>query len=137
MALCFCVFQVSERPFLVNHIENPLTFPTDSSHVEAFSSHSVTYTSHTGLYSPNSPGMGIRELGGGQKDKDDILCVSFFFLYLLTGFKVFWQCRGAVSDSKIHYYMSMENIHAYFLTCITRTKLYIYGYSHKELYMLY
>ncbi|XP_045903376.1 centrosomal protein of 44 kDa isoform X2 [Micropterus dolomieu] len=67
---------VSERPFLVNHIENPLTFPTDSSHVEAFSSHSVTYTSHTGLNPPHSPGMGIRELGGGQKDKDDILCSS-------------------------------------------------------------
>ncbi|XP_051242399.1 centrosomal protein of 44 kDa isoform X2 [Dicentrarchus labrax] len=50
---------VSNRPIVVNHIENPSTFPTNTLHVEAFSC--------------NSPGSVVAELAGGEEDKDNIL----------------------------------------------------------------
>lgn len=78
MSLCFYVFQVSERPFVERHIENPSTFPTNSSHAEAFSSHNVTCTSHNEVYASNSPGNAIRELAGREEDKENSLYVSIY-----------------------------------------------------------
>ncbi|XP_054461042.1 centrosomal protein of 44 kDa [Anoplopoma fimbria] len=57
---------VPERPFVMNHIENSSTFPTN------FSSHDVNCTSHNEVYSSNSPGNGITELAGREEEKDNI-----------------------------------------------------------------
>ncbi|KAI3352798.1 hypothetical protein L3Q82_019231, partial [Scortum barcoo] len=67
---------VSEKPFLGNHLENPLIFPTNSSHMETLSSQNVTYPSHNEVYSSSSPGSGIKEVAGGEEVKDDILYSS-------------------------------------------------------------
>lgn len=58
----FYVFQVSDRPFVVNHAKNPSTSPTHTPHVEEFSC--------------DSPGDEVIELAGGEEDKDNIVNVS-------------------------------------------------------------
>ncbi|XP_029293024.1 centrosomal protein of 44 kDa isoform X2 [Cottoperca gobio] len=62
---------VSETPSVENHMEHSSTFPTNSSHAEAFSSHYLTRTSHNEVYSIHGPGNG--ELAGGDEDKVNIL----------------------------------------------------------------
>ncbi|XP_042341664.1 centrosomal protein of 44 kDa [Plectropomus leopardus] len=62
---------VFEKPFIVNHMENPSTFSTNSSHAEACSSHN-NVTSHNDVYS-SSPENGIRELAGQEEDKENVL----------------------------------------------------------------
>ena len=67
MLLCFSVFQVIERPFVVNHMENPSTFPTISSHVEPFFSDPA----HNEVYASSSPGEEEED-----EDEENILNVS-------------------------------------------------------------
>lgn len=83
MPLCFYVFQVSKRSLVVNHLENPSTFPTNSSHAEAFSSHNITYTSHNEVYS-SSPEKWIVEQAKGEEDKDNILHVNTHQIIIQT-----------------------------------------------------
>ncbi|XP_069580833.1 centrosomal protein of 44 kDa isoform X2 [Brachyistius frenatus] len=63
--------KVTKRPQVVNQVETPPTFPTNSSHVEVFSSHSVPDASRDEVYSADSPGHGMTELQRGDKDEDD------------------------------------------------------------------
>ncbi|XP_049899902.1 centrosomal protein of 44 kDa [Epinephelus moara] len=63
---------VSKRPFVVNHMENPSTFPTISSQAEACSSNNVTRASDNEVHS-SSAENGIRELAGQEEDKENIL----------------------------------------------------------------
>ncbi|XP_023124702.2 LOW QUALITY PROTEIN: centrosomal protein of 44 kDa [Amphiprion ocellaris] len=62
---------VAKRPFVVNHMENPSTFPTVSSCEEAFCSHNVTCGSQNEVASSRSPVNGISELPGVEEDKND------------------------------------------------------------------
>ncbi|KAM9363181.1 centrosomal protein of 44 kDa [Symphorus nematophorus] len=50
--------KVSKSPLVLNHTENPSTFPTNTPHAEAYCSH--------------SPGNGITELAGGNNNKENI-----------------------------------------------------------------
>ncbi|XP_067440582.1 centrosomal protein of 44 kDa [Thunnus thynnus] len=63
---------VSDRPFVLNHRENPSVFP-QSFRKEVFSSHNVTDASHNEVHASNSVENGITELAGGEEDKDDVL----------------------------------------------------------------
>ncbi|XP_069580845.1 centrosomal protein of 44 kDa isoform X4 [Brachyistius frenatus] len=65
------LYKVTKRPQVVNQVETPPTFPTNSSHVEVFSSHSVPDASRDEVYSADSPGHGMTELQRGDKDEDD------------------------------------------------------------------
>ncbi|KAM7418326.1 hypothetical protein PAMA_015783 [Pampus argenteus] len=63
---------VYDRPFVVNHIENPSILP-QSSHKEACSSHNVTDASLNNVHASNSAENGITELAGGEEDKNEVL----------------------------------------------------------------
>lgn len=76
MLLCLYVFQVLGKPFVVNHIENPSSFPTHSSHAEALASHFVTCTSHDEVHSSSSSENRIIEQAEGEEDEDNILHVN-------------------------------------------------------------
>ena len=76
MLLCFYVFQGSERPLVVNHIENPSTFP-------AISSHTVTYSAHNDVCSSSS-GDRITELAEEEEDKENSLHVNIHLVIIQT-----------------------------------------------------
>lgn len=68
------MFQVSVRPYVVNHAVTPPTFPTHNPHVEALAS--------------DSPENGMAELAGGEEDKDNILNVNICQVSLWTEWKL-------------------------------------------------
>ncbi|GAA6227163.1 centrosomal protein of 44 kDa [Lates japonicus] len=67
---------VLEKPFVVNHIENPSSFSKHSSHAEALSSNFVTCTSHDEVHSSSSSENRITEQAEGEEDEDNILHLS-------------------------------------------------------------
>lgn len=69
---------VSERPIVVNHIEDSSTLPISPSNVEAFSCNDIIYTSHHEVYASNSPANGVREPQGQEEDKDHVCNVSVY-----------------------------------------------------------
>lgn len=81
---CFYLFQVSESPIAVNCIENPSTFPTNSSHTKVLTSHNITYTSNKEVYSSISPEKVNMDLAGGVDDKDNIVHVSICQIRIQT-----------------------------------------------------
>ena len=60
----FDMFQASDGPFVVNHMENHPTFPTNTPHAEAFFS--------------SSPGNVLTKRAGCWEDKDSFLDVSIY-----------------------------------------------------------
>lgn len=80
------MFQVSVRPYVVNHAENPPTFPTHNPHVEAFAS--------------VSPENGKAQLAGGEEDKDNIHNVSICQVSLWTEWKLVMNINESIQCSK-------------------------------------
>lgn len=72
MLMCFYLFQVSESPIAVNCIENPPTFPTNSSHTKALTSHNITYISNKEVYSATFPEKVNMEMAGAVGYKDNV-----------------------------------------------------------------
>ena len=66
---------MSDRPLVVNHIENPSVFP-QSFHKEEFSPHNVMDDSYLEVHTSSFVENGITELAGGEEDKDYVLHVS-------------------------------------------------------------
>lgn len=73
---CIFVFQVCVRPFVEKHTENLPTFPAHNPSVETLSS--------------ESPGNVMRELPGGDEDKENICNVSINSKVRIEAFQVLW-----------------------------------------------
>ncbi|XP_031605066.1 uncharacterized protein LOC116327593 isoform X2 [Oreochromis aureus] len=63
--------KVSKKSFVIHHMENPMTSPTNSSHTEPFSLYNGTCASRE-VYSPDSSSNDAAELPG-KEDKDNSL----------------------------------------------------------------
>ena len=70
------VFQVS-RSFGMTLIENPSTFPTN------FSDKVTSTSNHNEVYSTTSPENGIPELVEEKDDKDIMLHVIYYKIYII------------------------------------------------------
>lgn len=70
------MFQVCVRPFVVKHTENLPTFPAHTPSVETLSS--------------ESPGNVMRELPGGEEDKENICNVGIYLKVKIQAFQDLW-----------------------------------------------
>lgn len=83
----FYAFQVSVRPYVVSHAENPPTFPTPNPHVEVFAT--------------DSPENGMAELAGGEEDNDNVFNVSICQVSLQTEWKLLININELTQCSKV------------------------------------
>lgn len=74
--LCVCVLQLSAKPYVVNHLENPPTIPMTSSDKEPVPSQRVTYTTQVEAYTSDSLEHGIVELRGTEDEAAENQCVG-------------------------------------------------------------